>query len=76
MFPLYRKTSDSRNYFKILSKDEFIQIQRIGSKLKKYHFKVNKYPEIIMIKDMIDLSSDFYKNIDLLEFESIDVQVS
>jgi hypothetical protein len=75
MFPQFRKTSDSKNYYKILSENEFIQIQRIGSKLKKYQFKVDKYPEKLMIKDMLSTTSDFYLNIEKLEFETIETLI-
>jgi hypothetical protein len=75
MFPQFRKTSDSKNYYKILSENEFIQIQRIGSKLKKYYFKVDKYPELLFIKDMLSTTSDFYLIIEKLEFETIETLI-
>ncbi len=75
MFPQFRKTSDSKNYYKIVSENEFIQIQRIGSKLKKYYFKVDKYPELLLIKDMLSATSDFYVIIEKLEFETIETLI-
>ena len=75
MFPQFRKTSDSKNYYKILSENEFIQIQRIGSKLKKYYFKVDKYPELLLIKDMLSTTSEFYLIIEKLEFETIETLI-
>jgi hypothetical protein len=68
MFPIYRKSKDFKNYYKILNDREFIHIKIIGSKIRKYHYIVDKYPEIIMLKDMIDCKDDFYVNCQDTEF--------
>jgi hypothetical protein len=71
MFPVYRKSIDSKNFFKILSNNEFIQVKIVGSKIKKFQYKVDKYPELILIKDLIDSSGDFYVISDEKEFENL-----
>ena len=71
MFPVYRKSIYSKNFFKILSNNEFIQVKIVGSKIKKFQYKVDKYPELILIKDLIDSSGDFYVISDEKEFENL-----
>jgi hypothetical protein len=69
MFPLYRKSKDAKNFFKILNNKEFIQLKVIGSKVRKFQYKFDKYPEIMTIMDMID--SDFYDISNEFEFLNI-----
>ena len=70
MFPIYRKSKDLKNYYKILNEREFIQLKIIGTKIRKYHYNVDKYPEIIMIKDMIDCENEFYVISQEIEFNN------
>jgi hypothetical protein len=35
-FPIYRKLSNEKSYYKIVSAESFIELQRIGSKTKKH----------------------------------------
>ena len=69
MFPLYRKSKDSKNFFKILSNKEFVQLKVMGSKVRKFQYQFDKYPEIMTIMDMID--SDFYDISNEFEFLNI-----
>jgi hypothetical protein len=71
MFPVYRKSIDSKNFFKILSNNEFIQVKIVGTKFKKFQYNVDKYPELILIKDLIECSSDFYLFANEKEFEKV-----
>ena len=69
MFPLYRKSSDSKNFYQIINEREFFQLKIIGSKIRKYHYIVDKFPEILMIKEMIDFSNEFYEECESKDFE-------
>jgi hypothetical protein len=68
MFPYYRKSKDSKNYFKILSDREFVQLKILGSKIKKYHYKIDKYPEIVLVNDLINTNTEYYQEISEIEF--------
>jgi hypothetical protein len=70
MFPIYRKSIDLKNYYKILNQKEFIQLKIIGTKIRKYHYIVDKYPEIIMLKEMIDCENEFYAISQEIEFNN------
>ena len=72
MFPLYRKSKDSKNFYQIINEREFFQLKIIGSKIRKYHYKVDKFPEILMIKEMIDYSNEFYEACESSDFENIE----
>lgn len=52
-FPQYRKYSNNKNYFKILSPDEFEEIQIIGSRRHKRIVKAELYPEKMFVRDLL-----------------------
>jgi hypothetical protein len=56
-FPIYRKLSNSKNYYKIISFSEMKEIQVVGSKFKHFTVVANKYPEILFIKELIDMNN-------------------
>ncbi len=58
-YPQYRKYPNERGYFKIISVDEWEEIQVIGSKYKLHHFKVNILPDRNFI---YDLTYDYKNN--------------
>ena len=66
-FPQYRKLSNEKVFYKILSDRKFIEIQRMGSKAFLYEFDATKYPEILKIQDMLNLE-DAYLLSNALEF--------
>jgi hypothetical protein len=70
MFPLYRKSKDSKNFYQIINEREFFQLKIIGSKIRKYHYIVDKFPEILMIKEMIDSTNEFYEVCERLDFQN------
>ncbi len=52
-FPVYRKYKNNTSYFKILSRDQFEEIQIIGSKAKLNRIIANQFPEINHIYDLV-----------------------
>ena len=54
MYPQYRKLSNDKSFYKILSEKEFEEIQIVGSSAITTNTKATKYPEILRIKDMLD----------------------
>jgi len=55
-FPQYRRYSTGSSYFKITDERNFIEIQFVGVKVFLHQIKAIQYPEILRIKDMLDLS--------------------
>ena len=69
-FPIYRKLSDNKSYYKIESQKRFTEVKVMG----KFYFintiEAIQFPEIILIQDMIKLEMGSYISIDQDEFES------
>ena len=52
-FPVYRKYKNNTSYFKILSRDQFEEIQIIGTKAKLNLITANQFPEMNHIYDLV-----------------------
>ena len=52
-FPQYRKYKNYKSYFKILSDQEFYEIQLLGNKYSVYHIKVKILPDRNYLNDML-----------------------
>ena len=61
-FPIYRKLPNEKSYYKIVSAESFIELQRIGSKTKKHTLIANQYPEKLLIQEMISLSNGYLES--------------
>jgi hypothetical protein len=59
VYPLYRKYKNEKSYFKILSPDEFEEIQVLGKRYSLHHFTVKILPDRNFIYDM---TFDFQTN--------------
>ena len=59
IFPQYRKLSNHKSFYKIVSKDAFDEIQLVGTVSIKTTTTATKYPEMLRIKDMLDGVSPF-----------------
>lgn len=70
-FPIYRKLSNEKSYYKIVSADSFIELQKIGTKIRKHTIIAQQFPEKLRIQDMISLA-DGYLLSNENEFESMD----
>jgi hypothetical protein len=55
-FPIYRKRLNNKSFYKITSPKTFEEVQLIGSRKVKYTFRADKYPEVLYIKDLIELN--------------------
>ncbi|MFM7684164.1 MAG: hypothetical protein ACKO7P_15690 [Bacteroidota bacterium] len=69
-FPVYRKLSNEKSYYKIVSADSFIELQKIGDKIRRHIVIAQQFPEKLRIQDMISLADGFL-SCDETEFESI-----
>lgn len=58
-YPQYRKYTNNKGYFKIISPDEWEEIQLIGSKATVNTYKVNILPDRNFVND---LTFDYQNN--------------
>ena len=58
-YPIYRKLSNQKSFYRIVSGTEFEEIQCIGSARVKTCYKAEKYPEMLRIKEMISCQMPF-----------------
>jgi hypothetical protein len=59
MYPLYRKYSNCKSFFRIESEKEFWQVQLIGEKPFKSKIVAETYPEMLFVQDLINMSNNF-----------------
>lgn len=52
-FPQYRMLSNGKVFYKILSMNEFIEVQFLGEKKMEFRMKAEQYPEKLKIMDML-----------------------
>ena len=55
-FPQYRKLSNNKVFYRIVSNVVFEEIQIIGNKALLHQIEAIQYPEMIRIKDMLELN--------------------
>lgn len=53
-FPQYRKLSNNKSFYRIDSKDRFVEVQVIGQRRFAHDIEAKKYPELLRIQDMIN----------------------
>jgi hypothetical protein len=56
IFPIYRKYKHGKNYFKINAKNQFEEIQCIGSKKIHHVIDAKQFPELNFILDLINFN--------------------
>lgn len=72
-FPQYRKYSNNKSYFKIISADEFEEVQLMGSKKIIHQVKAKAYPEKLYIQDMLNCEESRWIKIEEEEYRLISV---
>ena len=68
-FPQYRKYTNERSYFKILSSTELIEIQKVGKKLFKLPLFAKQFPEKQFIASLLVDDNEFITTCSACEFE-------
>lgn len=68
-FPIYRKLSNNKSFYKILDDKTFDEIQLVGSKKNYYKHVATQYPELLRIKDMIDFFENLYFESNQVEWD-------
>lgn len=69
-FPQYRKFN-GRVYYRIVNERTFDEVQIVGSRAILNQFKAEKYPELLRIKDMLEMNISGLDLSDKMEFEKI-----
>jgi hypothetical protein len=67
-FPLYRKTSDNKHFYRIEGLDRFTEIQVMGSRSIEHQVRATQYPERLRIMDMIEGGDGRYLPMDEREW--------
>ena len=60
VFPQYRKLVNNKSFYKIISDRSFEEIQLVGSLKYNYLIEAKIYPEILKIRDLLDLVDTNY----------------
>jgi hypothetical protein len=74
-FPQYRKLSNDKSYYRIESLTQFIEIQRIGSRLVKHSIRADQYPEMLRIREMLSLELEGIELLSEFEFNQLAQQI-
>lgn len=69
-FPAYRKYKNGKSYFKIVSRNEFEEIQVIGSRKMTHHVIATQLPEMNHIYDLV-YNAEIADQISREEFEYV-----
>lgn len=69
-FPVYRKYSNEKSYFKIISDHEFYQLELIGNGFTYEHLIARLFPDKLLIQDMKKKSGNYWMDISSEEFEN------
>lgn len=58
-FPQYRKLSNEKTFYKIINERTFDEVIIMGERRIKFTTIASKYPEMLRIKDMLELVAPF-----------------
>ncbi|MBX9853385.1 MAG: hypothetical protein K2X86_16690 [Cytophagaceae bacterium] len=70
IFPLYRKYSHERTYFKIVSTNGFEELNIIGKSFILRNFEVKIFTDRIFISDMMENKENLWVEIGAEEYEA------
>ena len=54
-YPIYRKLSNNRSFYKVVDSKNFEEIQIIGTKRRYQLIEAKQYPELLFIQDLISM---------------------
>ncbi|MFO0361044.1 MAG: hypothetical protein ACK500_04395 [Flavobacteriales bacterium] len=67
-FPQFRRWSNGKNYYHLISPEEMIEIQVIGGYWTEHHIHAAQYPEKLHIRDLLECVHDGIEQISEREF--------
>ena len=57
-YPIYRKLSNNRSFYKVVDSKNFEEIQIIGTKRRHQLIEAKQYPDILYLLDLIELNHE------------------
>jgi len=75
-FPLYRKLSHNKTFYRINSLTDFDEIMLIGKRVKLMHTEALQYPEKLKILDMVHQTDSAYLAMEQNEWDNLFSQLS
>ena len=69
-FPIYRKYSNNKSFFKIVDTDHFEEIKVTGRLFEIHQFEAKILPDRNFIQDMISMDDDYWVDSTSEEFQS------
>jgi len=69
-FPVFRKYSNNKSFFRIDSMDTFLEIKLTGSKKEEHGFEAKIHPDRVFIQDMIAMTNGYWEESTEEEFET------
>jgi hypothetical protein len=70
-YPIYRKYSNNKSYFKVLDESHFEEIQILGSRYLLYSFEAKILPDRNLMHDMVEMSGGGWEEIDAKTYEEL-----
>ena len=55
-YPIYRKLSNNRSFYKVVDSKNFEEIQIVGTKRRHQLIEAKQYPELLFIQDLISFN--------------------
>jgi hypothetical protein len=74
-YPLYRKYSNGKSFFKVISETEFEEIQVLGDKISIHHFETKILPDRNYISDLTYNYEEHWEVCEKEEFEALKLRV-
>ncbi|MBP8823630.1 MAG: hypothetical protein KBH07_08305 [Flavobacteriales bacterium] len=74
-FPLYRRSANALNWYRIESATALVEVQRIGSRYVVHRLAAVAYPEQVRIRSLIDLEDGHVQACAAEEVESLLAEV-
>ncbi|MBX7093235.1 MAG: hypothetical protein K1X56_00815 [Flavobacteriales bacterium] len=68
-FPIFRKYSNNKSYFKIVSENHFVELKIMGNYFSVYEIKASILPERVFIQDMLEMQGEHWVSSDEHEFQ-------
>lgn len=70
-FPLYRRSVNGLNWYRIESWTAFTEVQRVGSRYLAHRVLVRAYPERVRIQELIDMAEGHVQECPAQEVEGL-----
>ena len=70
-FPQYRISTNGKNLYRIESLKAFTELQYIGERVQSFHVKAESYPEMVRIRELLEMSNGACQEMDGERFERL-----